>query len=499
VTNFEGRDVKRRQIIQGAGLLATAATFGATRAAEGTLSAAVPTASPAAAPVAVPTEEATQRLVQYAAGVRLMDLPDAVRHQGARTLLNWIGCAVGGSQQPAVLHALAAVKPFSGRPQAQLLGRHERLDALHAALVNGISAHVLDYDDTHLKTVIHPAASVMPALLALAEHHSVTGTDFLNALILGVEAECRIGNAVYPSHYDLGWHITGTCGVFGAALACGRLLKLSPQQLTWAVGLAASQPVGLKIQFGSMTKSFHPGRAAQNGLLAALLAQQGFTAAAASLEGTDGWAQAISREHHWNEVTEGLGSRFESALNTYKPFACGIVTHPAIDAAIQLRNEFKLQPEAITRVTLHANPLVLSLTGKRTPQTGLDGKFSIYHCIAAAIVFGAARERQFTDAAVNDPRVVALRSHVEVKTDADVAAEQCDLDIELSDGRKLTRHIEHAVGSVQSPMSDADLEAKLRDLATDVLPPARISALIDACWRIASLENAAAVAHAAAA
>jgi 2-methylcitrate dehydratase PrpD len=480
--------MKRRQVLQSAGLFATAATFGA--GAQGPDAAAKPNVAPA---------DVTQRLVQYATDIQFTDLPREVRHQGARTLLNWVGCALGGSRQEAVDHVVAAVLPFSGPPQAQLLGRRERLDALHAALVNGISAHVLDYDDTHLKTVIHPAASVMPALLALAEHRQLGGADFLNALLLGVEAECRIGNAVYPSHYDLGWHITGTCGVFGAALACGRALDLSPQQLTWAVGLAASQPVGLKIQFGTMTKSFHPGRAAQNGLLAALLARQGYTTAAASLEGADGWAQAISREHRWSEVTDGLGQRFESALNTYKPFACGIVTHPAIDAAIQLRNQFKLQPEAITRITVHANPLVASLTGKRAPQTGLDGKFSIYHCIAAAMIFGAARERQFTDAAVRDPRVAALRARVEVQTDAAVGAEQCDLVVELADGRRLARHVEHAVGSVQNPMSDTDLEAKLRDLATDVLPPARIGALIDSCWRISDLDDAAAIARAAAA
>jgi 2-methylcitrate dehydratase PrpD len=488
--------MKRRQVLKGAGMLAAAAV--GVRAASET-EATAPAATVPAASSPSPPIPVTQRLTQYAASINLADLPPAVRHQGARTLLNWMGCAVGGSRQDAVTHALAAVKPFAGPPQAQLLGRRERLDALHAALINGISAHVLDYDDTHLKTVIHPAASVMPALLALSEHRHIAGPDFLNALILGVEAECRIGNAVYPSHYDLGWHITGTCGVFGAALACGRCLGLSTEQLTWAVGLAASQPVGLKIQFGTMTKSFHPGRAAQNGLLAALLAQQGFTTAQASLEGMDGWAQAASREHHWAEVTDALGSRFESALNTYKPFACGIVTHPAIDAAIQLRNEFKLQPEGIAHVTLRANPLVLSLTGKRSPQSGLDGKFSIYHCIAAAIVFGAARERQFTDAAVRDPRVTALRSRVEVQTDAHVAAEQCDLDVELTDGRRLTRHIEHAVGSVQNPMSDADLEAKLRDLASDALPVARVSTLIDTCWRIESLNDAAAVARAAAA
>ena len=181
------------------------------------------------------------------------------------------------------------------------------------------------------------------ALTAWAQYRPVSGADFMNALVLGCEIECRMGNAVYPEHYAKGWHITGTTGVFGAAAAMGRVLGLDEQHMTWAIGLAASQPVGLKVQFGSDTKSFHPGRAAQNGMVSALLAQQGFTASEVAIEGFDGWGQAMSTRHDWAEVTEGLGTRYEIALNTYKPFAAGIVSHPAIDAAIQLRDASRFQ------------------------------------------------------------------------------------------------------------------------------------------------------------
>ena len=170
----------------------------------------------------------------------------------------------------------------------------------------------------------------------------------------------------------MGWHITGSCGVLGSAAACGRLLGLSEQQMRWALGNAASQPVGLKVQFGSMTKSFHAGRAAQNGLTAALLAAQNYTADNAALEGKDGWGQAVSQQVRWSEVTDGLGTRFEAALNTYKPFACGIVIHPAIDGCIQLRNEQGVKAEDIAKIDLVVDPLVLELTGKKTPQTGLE-------------------------------------------------------------------------------------------------------------------------------
>jgi 2-methylcitrate dehydratase PrpD len=426
----------------------------------------------------------TKILADYIVGARVKDLPAAVRKQAARSFLNWVGVTVGGSREDAVTAAIAALSPFAGKPQANLLGRAERLDICNAALINGISSHIFDFDDTHLNTIIHPAGPVASAILALAQHRAVRGADFVNALVLGIETECRIGNAVFPSHYDMGWHITGSCGVFGAAAACGKLLGLTAQQMVWALGIAASQPVGLKVQFGSMTKSFHAGRAAQNGLTAALLAAQNFTSDNAPLEGKDGWVQALSRQCDWREITDGLGSRYEAALNTYKPFACGIVAHPGIDAAIQLHNEGHFSIGDIAAIELHANPLVLSLTGKTNPRTGLEAKFSIYHCIAVGLLFGKAGEKQFRDAAANDPAVVALRNLVTVRTDPAVNASQCDLVVRLKDGRSVMRHIEHAIGSLENPMSDAALEAKFADLADGVLPPRRVQDLIALCWSV---------------
>ena len=436
-------------------------------------------AEAAAAPAPV-----TKILADYIVGARVEDLPAAVRKQAARSFLNWVGVTVGGSREDAVTAAIAALSPFAGKPEANLLGRAERLDICNAALVNGISSHIFDFDDTHLKTIIHPAGPVASAILVLAQHRAVRGADFVNALVLGIETECRIGNAVFPSHYDMGWHITGSCGVFGAAAACGKLLDLSAQQMVWALGIAASQPVGLKVQFGSMTKSFHAGRAAQNGLTAALLAAQNFTSDNAPLEGKDGWAQALSRQCDWREVTDGLGSRYEAALNTYKPFACGIVAHSGIDAAIQLHNEGHFSIGDIAAIELHANPLVLSLTGKTNPKTGLEAKFSIYHCIAVGLLFGKAGEKQFRDAVANDPAIMALRKLVTVRTDPAVNASQCDLVVRLKDGRSVMRHIEHAIGSLENPMSDAALEAKFTDLADGILPPHRVQDLIALCWSV---------------
>jgi 2-methylcitrate dehydratase PrpD len=441
----------------------------------------------------------THIVARYAATAPVDQVPDAVRKEASRTLLNWVGCAVGGSRQDAPSRAVAAVKPFSGPEQASLFGRKERLDAPYAALVNGISSHVLDYDDTHLKTIIHPAGPVASALTAFAEYRPISGPEFMNALVIGCEIECRMGNSVYPEHYAMGWHITGTTGVFGSAAAIGRVLGLNEQHMAWALGIAASQPVGLKVQFGSDTKAFHPGRAAQNGMLAALLAQQGYTAAEDAIEGFDGWGQAMSTRHNWAEVTEGLGTRYELALNTYKPFACGIVAHPAIDTAIQLRTESKLTPDQIRSVDLKVHPLVLNLMGKTDPHAGLEGKFSIYHATAVALVTGRGGEQAFTDAAVSDPTVVAVRKKVNVVVDPAVKSDQVDMTVTLNDGRTLHRFIEHAVGSQDHPMSDAQLEDKFTGLAEGILPADRTRALMDLCWNGWTLDDAGKISRAGAA
>jgi len=447
-----------------------------------------------------PTEAAkdiTRTLARYIVSAKPSDLPASVRKEAARTLLNWVGCTLGGSRHETVGIAISAMAPFSGPAQASILGRKERLDILNAALINGISSHVLDYDDTHSRNIIHPAGPVISAILALSEHHPVSGNEFVNALVLGVDAECRIGNSVYPKHYDVGWHITGTAGVFGAAAASGKLLGLSEQQMLWALGLAATQPVGLQEMFGSMTKSFHPGRAAQNGLTAALLASKNFTSSEQSLEAKYGWANVVSAAHNYDDITKRLGESFEISKNTYKPFACGVVMHPTIDGCIQLRNENKLSADEIDRVELRVHPLVLQLTSKKSPQTGLEGKFSIYHAASVALVEGAGGIEQFSDRTVRDRTIASLRDRVSTIVDSSLHEDQVRIAVVTKNGRRLEKFVEHAVGSLDHPMSDKDLEAKFTGLANGVLPPDRQRKLMDLCWSVEGLPKAGDVADAA--
>jgi 2-methylcitrate dehydratase PrpD len=442
--------------------------------------------------------EVTRTLARFIVNSRYEDIPPPIRHEAARALLNWLGCAIGSSRHETIESMLAALKPFSGPPQATIVGRSDRLDILHAALVNGVSSHVLDFDDTHAKT-IHPSAPVLPALLAYAEYQRISGAELVHAFVLGVEAEERIGISVFPEHYDIGWHITGTAGVFGAAAAMGKLLKLNEQQMCWALGIAATQSAGLREMFGSMCKSFHPGRAAQNGLMAALLASRGFTSSEQAIEAKRGWANVLSTKFDPTVITEGLGKRYELAFNMYKPYACGLVVHAAIDACIQLSKEHDLKGDEIERVELTVNPIVLELTAKREPTTGLEGKFSVFHAAAVAIVKRMAGEAQFSDETVRSPEVIALRKRVEAVGDPTIRKLEARVRLKLRNGKVLDKHVEHALGSFERPLSDADLEDKFRGLVEGVLPDPQVKRLIGLCWKITELEDAGSVAREAAA
>jgi 2-methylcitrate dehydratase PrpD len=423
----------------------------------------------------------TAILAQFVATHPTRGWSDAVEHEAHRTFYNWLGCAIGAAHHEAADAALAAVQMLEPAPQATVLGRAEQVDMASAALVNGITSHTFDFDDTHLKTIIHPAGPVASAVLALAEQRQSSGREIVDALVLGIDVACRIGNVMYPDHYDRGWHITGSTGMLGAAAGCARLLRLDPQQTAMALGIAASQPVGLREQFGTMTKPFHPGAAARAGLMSALLARQGFTASARALEAPRGFVQVVSDKRAWLEATDELGERFEISFNTYKPFACGIVIHPSIDACVQLRAQ-GITPEQVERIELRVHSLVLELTGKREPADGLQGKFSVYHGAAAGLIHGRAGEAEFSDAVVTDPRVVALRDKVQATVDDAVHEDAALVSALLKDGRRVDIRVDHAIGSMLNPLSDAQLEAKFEALVAPVLGAARARE-IGAQWR----------------
>lgn len=394
-------------------------------------------------------------------------IPQNVREHGIRSMYNWLGVAIGAAYHESVDMALSVASAIESAGQAQILGRNERADLLQATFINGMSSHIFDFDDTHLDTIHHPSGPVAPVVFALAEFNGCSEKDMIRAFVLGVETELRIANAVCPSHYDLGWHITSSAGVFGSAVAAGILLDLDEEQMVYALGIAGTQAFGLREMFGTMTKPFHPGKAAQNGLFAAMLAKRGFTSSVQVLEAKRGFAAVTAPNYDLNEVNFKWGENWETLKNAFKPYACGIVLHPAIDACIALRQYAK--PEEVEAIQITVNPYVAELTSKPSPTTGLEGKFSIFHTCSAAFIDGDACETQYSDDRVNSQDLLSFRPKIKTIVDENMSEEKAYAVLYTNDGRKFDVKIDHATGSIENPMKDEALKKKFMNLVTPVL------------------------------
>jgi len=403
-------------------------------------------------------------LGQFVATSDWRDIPPALRHEAKRAILNHLGCALGVAQDPAVRTALRVMRSFSGAPVATVIGQDARLDPMSAAFVNAIASNLLDYDDTHLATVIHPTAPIAPGLLALAEQRGHTGAEVLHAFLLGAEVACRIGNSVSPGHYARGWHITSTCGAFGAAAGCAKLLGLSAEQTWHALGIAASQAAGIVENLPTAAKNIGMGNAARHGMLAALFAEQGYTAAPAAIEGPLGWARAAGDVPELAAVTAELGTRWEIARNTYKPYPAGIVFHAVIDACLELRARIGGPPEAIAAVTVAGDALLLA-RGDRPVRNERDARVSIHHSAALGLLRGRAGVADFGMPAVADPALGAFRTKVAAVLDETLPRGAARVTVRLADGREECITVTTPRGSIERPMSDAELEAKFRDNA----------------------------------
>jgi 2-methylcitrate dehydratase PrpD len=387
--------------------------------------------------------------------------PD-LRDSGTRTVLNHLGCALGVARDPAVMAALGVMRACAAGSEATVVGQAARLDPMGAAFVNAIASNLLDYDDTHLRTVIHPAAPVVPPVLALAEQTGASGAAALHAILLGGEVACRVGNGVSPGHYDRGWHITSTCGVLGAAAGCARLLGLSAAQIGHAIGLATSLSCGTVENLPTAGKNASVGSAARNGILAALLAQAGYEAAPKAIEGPLGWARAMGDAPDVAAMLEGLGESWEIARNTYKPYPAGIVFHAVIDAGIALRD--RIGEVAIEAVEVAGDALLLA-RGDRVVRSARDLRVSIHHSAALGLLRGRAGVADFEAEAVADPALAALRAKVVAKLDPSLPRGAARMMLTLADGRTEVALVEHPRGSAARPLTDAELDAKFRDNA----------------------------------
>ncbi|MDR3486152.1 MAG: MmgE/PrpD family protein [Bradyrhizobium sp.] len=431
---------------------------------------------------------ASATLAHFVAATTWTDVA-AQSHEAKRSILNFFATALGSAYDPAVTAALRTLSPFSGVATSTIIGRPERLDALGAAFINAISANLLDFDDTHPDTIIHPAAPVAAPVLALAQTRRVSGRDAITAFVLGVEVECRIGNAVSPGHYARGWHITSTCGVFGAAAACAKLLGLTADGITNAIGIAASQSAGIVENLPTAAKNVSVGGAARNGLFAALLAAEGYGASPHAIEGPLGWARAMGDEPDLGCLVGGLGGSWEIAKNTYKPYPAGIVFHAVIDACFDLRTRLNQRTDDIASVTVQGSALLLA-RGDRQVRNERDARVSLHHCAACALLLGGAGMTEFAEAVVFRPDIVSLRQKVRAELDTSLPDGAARVNICLTSGEIISAAVMAARGSLTKPLSDGDIEAKLRDCSGRGGTAWNATTLVEDVWRLDNLDDA---------
>ena len=430
----------------------------------------------------LPKEDITAGLARFIVETRWEDIPQQARHEAKRALLNFFAVAIAGCRTEPVELALRTLHEFSGGKQVTVVGRSERIDALSAAFLNAAGANVFDYCDTHLPTVVHPTSPLAPALLSLAELRRITGPELLAAFVLGFEIECRVGAAVSPGHYPKGWHITSTCGVFGAAAGAGKLLGLGAEQMVWALGNAATQSAGLCECLGWPAKSVSVGNAARNGLFSALLAEKGFAGPAEPIAGAQGWLAVMDEPVNWSALTDGLGKTWEVTNNSIKPYPSGFVIHPLLDCALDWR---RAHPKAeVERIAVRGNPLLLQRTDRPNVATGREAQVSLQHAVAAALVQGRVGLEQFTDACVNDPAVRAMRKRIEVASDPGISTIAVEMDFFTADGKKQSVSTKAARGSAANPLKDKEIEEKLRNEAASWQRDHDIQPLIDAVWAL---------------
>jgi len=393
--------------------------------------------------------------------------PGDARHRAATAFLDTVGVMLAGASEPAARAVQRVISTF-GEGRSPVLGTDIRTSPAGAALANGTAAHALDYDDMCFVSLAHPSAPLVPAILAVGEIAGSSGQAALDAYVLGFEIESRIGRRIHPRHYQRGWHATSTLGSLGAAAACSRLLGLERTATGHALAIAASQASGLKENFGTMLKPLHAGLAAQNGVVAALLAERGLTGSELALDGPQGFFTAMDGEHaNLGDAADDLGHRWEIVDTgiTIKLYPSCAGTHPALDALLFLRRRDRFTAADVDRIDVDVDSITPTILIYDQPATGLEGKFSMPFCAAAAIVSGRVGIDTFEPDALADPDVTALQSRVTMRVDKTLdgtapALTQARVTVRLRDGRTITHSANGARGYPAQPASDDELATK---------------------------------------
>jgi len=435
-----------------------------------------------------------KQLAGFAKDLAWSDIPTHIKHEAKRSILNIIGTTFSGCLEPAVNKALKVMYPYSGPAICGLLGRKERCDPLLASFLNAMAANIFDYDDNHPTTIIHPSAPLVPALLAHAETEKISGQELIRAFVIGGEIECRIGNAISPHHYAHGWHITSTCGVFGAAFGVGSLLKLSADRFLYALGNAAVQSAGLVEGLGSMAKSISVGNAARLGMMSALLANVDFSGPQMPLTGKRGFLRVYCDKPKPQELSNKLGGFWEIGKNTYKPYPAGVVLNPVIDASLEIASIEGFEPKVVKSITLKGHSLLRQRTDRPDVTTGREAQVSAQHAVSIVFRRGQAGLAEFNDIAVQET-LASGRPQITFLDDDTYDIDAVDMTVDLEGQSPIHVRIDAARGGAKNPLSDEDIENKVRELSERVGFTGNVDRLIEAVWMLDTLEDAGTIAR----
>jgi 2-methylcitrate dehydratase PrpD len=426
-------------------------------------------------------------------------LPPEAHELSRQCILDYLGVAIAGAREELARLLLDELIEAGGAPQASVVGHQTRLPALSAALANGAAGHALDYDDVNMAMPGHPSVAILPGLLALAELKRSSGREVITAFVAGYETACRIGTAMQPGHYNLGFHSTGTIGAFGAAAACARLLGLDADATARALGIAGTQAAGLKSQFGTMCKPFHAGKAAQNGLLAAQLAARGFSSRTDIVECIQGFASTHGPDFSPEAALATPEGGLHLLANLFKYHAACYLTHAPIECSRRLRKEHRLKTEEIVGITLRLDASCERVCNIPAPVDGLQSKFSLRQTIAMALA-GVDTASLGTYSAENalDPSLVGLRERVEIEWQDSWPQTLSELEIRLTDGRRLTARHDAGIPAADIADQGQRLAAKFDALVEPVLGAPRTRELRESIAGLDGLSDVADLARLAA-
>lgn len=426
----------------------------------------------------------SKALAEFASRLDFKELRKPALDMAKICFLDWLGSALAGSREEPAKILLDVVREIGGNPEATVIAYGDRSSCMNAALMNAAMSHILELDDVHKASILHPAAPIMPAALAVAEKEDADGKSLITAIIAGYEVAIRVGEAVNPAHYRY-WHPTGTCGAFGAATAAGRLFHLDAQEMIDALGSAGTQAAGLWqfLQDGAMSKHLHPAKAASNGVLSALLARRGFTAAKAILEGERGFCRATSERYDLRKIVKNLGKGFKITEVSIKPYACCRHIHPVIDAVKKIIEEVEIHPQDVRKIKVKTYLEALQIAGNAAPKTPYEAKFSIPYCASVAIIRRQVGLEEFSQGMLEDPAVTDLMKKIEVQVDPKLSEQHpekwpAEVSIETVDGKTHSFVIQYPLGDPENPIGDKELHDKFRTLASTVLSSQKIDSIM---------------------